>query len=41
MRGAFPICPGTPAGDLDGNCVVNLADWVLLAQNWLFDNSVP
>jgi hypothetical protein len=41
MRGDFDICLGKPLGDLDGNCVVNLLDWSLFAQNWLLDNAVP
>ena len=35
MRGNFMICQGKPFGDLDNNCVVNLLDWSLFAQNWL------
>jgi hypothetical protein len=40
MRGDFDICLGKPLGDLDDNCVVNMLDWSLFAQNWLFDNAV-
>ncbi|MCI0498205.1 MAG: hypothetical protein L0Y36_00790 [Planctomycetales bacterium] len=28
-------CPIPPAGDLDNNCRINLADIILMAENWL------
>lgn len=28
-----------PVGDLDGNCIVNLRDFALMAENWLVDNN--
>jgi hypothetical protein len=31
------VCSGIQAYDLDGNCVVNLNDFVLLASQWLSD----
>ena len=30
-----PSCPVHPAGDLDGDCRVNLADLTIMAQRWL------
>lgn len=30
-----PVCDGTLAGDLDGNCLTNLADFAILAAEWL------
>ena len=31
-------CPNPPAGDANGDCVVNLQDFVLLAEGWLTCN---
>ncbi len=28
-----------PVGDLDGDCIVNLKDFALMAENWLVDNN--
>ena len=41
MRGDFVICQGTPLGDLDNNCIVDLLDYSLFAQNWMFNNIAP
>lgn len=41
MRGDFDICQGIPIGDLDNNCIVDLLDFSLFAQNWLFNNIGP
>lgn len=40
MRGDFGICLDKPIGDLDGNCVINLLDFSLFAQDWLV-NGIP
>ncbi|MBN2842332.1 MAG: hypothetical protein JXM68_04535, partial [Sedimentisphaerales bacterium] len=34
------ICVQTPAGDLDGNCQIDLNDFVVIAQNWLESGNV-
>ena len=31
----YEFCISPPVGDLDGNCWVDLYDFVILAQNWL------
>ena len=35
-----PVCAEKLEGDIDGNCSVNFADFVKLAQNWLACNSI-
>ena len=35
-----PFCAEKLDGDIDGNCTVNFADFVRLAQNWLACNSL-
>ncbi len=34
------ICVQAPAGDLDGNCEIDLNDFVVIAQNWLESGNV-
>jgi len=35
-----PFCAEKLPGDIDGNCAVNLADFAMMAQNWLACNSI-
>lgn len=35
-----PVCAAKLAGDANGDCKVNLADFALFAQNWLKCNSI-
>lgn len=35
-----PVCATKPAGDIDGDCNVDLADFAFVAQNWLDCNSI-
>ncbi|MBN1787771.1 MAG: hypothetical protein JW806_05190 [Sedimentisphaerales bacterium] len=36
-----PTCIAKPIGDLNGDCIVNLADFALIANNWLQCNIHP
>jgi peptidyl-prolyl cis-trans isomerase A (cyclophilin A) len=36
----IPVCAEKLEGDVDGNCRVNFADFVKMAQNWLACNSL-
>lgn len=35
-----PVCAAKPAGDVDGDCNVDLADFAMLAENWLTCDSI-
>ncbi len=41
MRGDFDVCLSLPGGDLNGDCIVDLVDYSLLAATWLDDNITP
>lgn len=41
MRGNFDICTAPIAGDLNGDCKVDLSDFELFILNWLEKNIVP
>ena len=36
-----PICMDPPDGDLNGDCIVNLADFAIWAQGWGWCDLVP
>jgi cyclophilin family peptidyl-prolyl cis-trans isomerase len=40
VTGDVPFCAEKVDGDVDGNCIVDLADFVKIAQNWLACNSL-
>lgn len=35
-----PVCPEKLAGDVNGDCSVNLSDFAAMAENWLMCNSI-
>jgi len=35
------ICPQEPAGDINGDCKVNLSDYAILASHWLEETNTP
>jgi hypothetical protein len=35
-----PVCAEKLDGDINGDCTVNFADFVKLAENWLFCNAI-